>query len=81
MSSFFKTVDAFVASSEGDHSIRKILIANNGIGAIKAIRSIRKWAYETFGNERIVSLSIIVLLLLLMNHIYLRTYSLINLYV
>ena len=28
-----------------------MLIANNGIGAVKAIRSIRRWAYETFGNE------------------------------
>jgi len=32
--------------------VRKILIANNGIAAVKAIRSIRRWAYDTFGNER-----------------------------
>lgn len=30
----------------------QILIANNGIGAVKAIRSIRRWSYETFGSEK-----------------------------
>ena len=51
----FPSVEAFTAFSGGDHAIKKILIANNGIGAIKAIRSIRRWAFETFGNERVVS--------------------------
>ncbi len=55
MSSFFESVEDFVRSSGGDHAIKKVLIANNGIGAIKAIRSIRRWAFETFGNERMVS--------------------------
>ncbi|PRP78454.1 hypothetical protein PROFUN_13687 [Planoprotostelium fungivorum] len=31
-----------------------LLKPNNGIAAVKAIRSIRKWAYETFGDERII---------------------------
>lgn len=52
---FFPSVTEFVDWSGGDHAIEKILIANNGIGATKAIRSIRKWAFETFGNERAVS--------------------------
>ena len=30
----------------------QILIASNGIGAVKCIRSIRKWAYEMFGSEK-----------------------------
>lgn len=30
----------------------QILIANNGIGAVKAIRSMRRWSYETFGSEQ-----------------------------
>jgi acetyl-CoA carboxylase/biotin carboxylase 1 len=30
------------------------LIANNGIAAVKEIRSVRKWAYETFGRERVI---------------------------
>jgi acetyl-CoA carboxylase/biotin carboxylase 1 len=54
MASFYKNIDEFVSVHGGDHSIRKILIANNGIGAIKAIRSIRKWAFEVFGDERMV---------------------------
>jgi len=52
---FFKSVEEYVAFTEGDHAIKRILIANNGIGAIKAIRSIRRWAFEIFGNERMVS--------------------------
>lgn len=58
MSSFFESVEAFVDFSGGDHAIKKILIANNGIGAIKAIRSIRRWSFETFGNERMVCAAI-----------------------
>eukprot|EP01032_Pedospumella_encystans_P027252 gene27252-30806_t len=51
---FFKSVQDFVTFSGGDHAIEKILIANNGIGATKAIRSIRRWSFETFGNERMI---------------------------
>jgi hypothetical protein len=50
--SFFSSIEEYVAFAGGDHVIKKILIANNGIGAIKAIRSIRRWSFETFGNER-----------------------------
>ncbi|KAI5477007.1 hypothetical protein MNV49_006965 [Pseudohyphozyma bogoriensis] len=32
----------------------QVLIANNGIAAVKEIRSVRKWAYETFGSERAI---------------------------
>jgi acetyl-CoA carboxylase/biotin carboxylase 1 len=53
-SNFFENVEDFVAFSQGDHAIQKILIANNGIGATKAIRSIRRWSFETFGNEKMV---------------------------
>ena len=51
---FFSDVKEFVDYSGGNHAIRKVLVANNGIGAVKAIRSIRKWAFETFGDERAV---------------------------
>ncbi|GAA5906155.1 hypothetical protein JCM6882_006061 [Rhodosporidiobolus microsporus] len=44
----------FVRSRGGHTVITKVLIANNGIAAVKEIRSIRKWAYETFGSERAV---------------------------
>jgi hypothetical protein len=46
------TLAQYVERAGGSHVIRRILIANNGIGAVKCIRSIRFWAYETFGNER-----------------------------
>jgi hypothetical protein len=42
----------YVARLGGKRAVKRILIANNGIAAVKAIRSIRRWAYETFGNER-----------------------------
>ena len=54
MSKFYKSIDDYVTANGGDHAIKKILIANNGIGAIKGIRSIRKWCFETFGNEKMV---------------------------
>lgn len=47
-------IDAYVSALGGSRSIRKILVANNGIAAVKAIRSIRRWAYETFGDERLI---------------------------
>ena len=37
-------------------SARSVLVANNGLAAVKFIRSIRSWAYKTFGNERAVAL-------------------------
>lgn len=36
----------------------QVLIANNGIAAVKEIRSVRKWAYETFGNERAIQFTV-----------------------
>ena len=44
----------FVKSHGGHTVISKILIANNGIAAVKEIRSVRKWSYEIFGDERTV---------------------------
>lgn len=44
----------FVKANQGHTVISKVLIANNGIAAVKEIRSVRKWSYETFGNERAV---------------------------
>ena len=35
-----------------------MLIANNGIAAVKEIRSVRKWAYETFGKERAIQFTV-----------------------
>ena len=60
---FFNSVQEFTQFSGGDHAIEKILIANNGIGATKAIRSIRRWSFETFGNERMVSATLLASLI------------------
>jgi hypothetical protein len=35
---------------------RSVLIANNGLAAVKFIRSIRSWAYKTFGSSRAIAL-------------------------
>jgi len=36
------------------------LIANNGIAAVKCMRSIRRWAYEMFRNERAIRFVVMV---------------------
>lgn len=51
-------VSDFVKSHQGHTVILRILIANNGIAAVKEIRSVRKWAYETFGDERAISFTV-----------------------
>jgi len=48
------SLDEYVRAKGGNRVISKILIANNGIAAVKAIRSMRRWAYETFGTDRIL---------------------------
>lgn len=51
-------VKNFVATHGGHTVITSVLIANNGIAAVKEIRSIRKWAYETFNNERAIQFTV-----------------------
>lgn len=51
-------VTEFVKNHQGHTVISKILIANNGIAAVKEIRSVRKWAYETFGDERAIQFTV-----------------------
>ncbi|CAF4326884.1 unnamed protein product [Rotaria socialis] len=38
----------------GSRVINKILIANNGIAAVKCMRSIRRWSYEMYRDEHAV---------------------------
>lgn len=45
----FTSVDELVETLGGTHAIKHVLIANNGIAAVKLMRSIRKWSYDTFG--------------------------------
>ncbi|KAK2176011.1 hypothetical protein NP493_691g01009 [Ridgeia piscesae] len=40
--------------------INKILIANNGIAAVKCMRSIRRWSYEMFKNENAIRFVVMV---------------------
>lgn len=53
----FPTVASYVEELGGERGIviEKILIANNGNAAVKAIRSIRRWAYDVFGNEKAIT--------------------------
>ncbi|XP_048578343.1 acetyl-CoA carboxylase-like isoform X1 [Nematostella vectensis] len=44
----------FVRKFGGTRVIEKVLIANNGIAAVKCMRSIRRWAYELIGNEKAI---------------------------
>ncbi|KAG6886203.1 hypothetical protein C0993_010765 [Termitomyces sp. T159_Od127] len=52
------SVTDFVKKNGGHTVITKVLIANNGIAAVKEIRSIRQWSYETFGREREVEFTV-----------------------
>lgn len=54
------TVDEFVKNFGGNRIINKVLIANNGIAAVKCMRSIRRWSYEMFKNERAVRFVVMV---------------------
>ena len=54
------TPTEFVRTFGGKRVIEKVLIANNGIAAVKCMRSIRKWAYELFGNERAIKFVVMV---------------------
>ncbi len=47
-------ISRFVIDHEGDNPIHRILVASNGLGALKGIRSIKNWAYEVFGNENVI---------------------------
>ncbi|XP_048411956.1 acetyl-CoA carboxylase 2 isoform X2 [Stegostoma tigrinum] len=50
----------FVIRFGGNLVIEKVLIANNGIAAVKCMRSIRRWSYEMFRNERAVRFVVMV---------------------
>ncbi|TXG52858.1 hypothetical protein EZV62_022027 [Acer yangbiense] len=49
-------VNEFCQSLGGKRPIHSILISNNGMAAVKFMRSIRTWAYETFGTEKAIML-------------------------
>ncbi|XP_022081008.1 acetyl-CoA carboxylase-like isoform X4 [Acanthaster planci] len=54
------TPTEFVKKYGGDYVINKVLIANNGIAAVKCMRSIRRWAFEVFRNEKAIRFVVMV---------------------
>ncbi|KAL9876922.1 acetyl-CoA carboxylase isoform 1-T1 [Glossina fuscipes fuscipes] len=54
------TPEEFVKKFGGIRVINRILIANNGIAAVKCMRSIRRWSYEMFKNERAIRFVVMV---------------------
>nr|XP_023689140.1 acetyl-CoA carboxylase 2 isoform X4 [Paramormyrops kingsleyae] len=50
----------FITRFGGNRVIDKVLIANNGIAAVKCMRSIRRWSYEMFRNERAIRFVVMV---------------------
>ncbi|KAM7345539.1 acetyl-CoA carboxylase isoform 1-T1 [Cochliomyia hominivorax] len=54
------TTEEFVKKFGGTRVINRVLIANNGIAAVKCMRSIRRWSYEMFKNERAVRFVVMV---------------------
>ncbi|CAH1397030.1 unnamed protein product [Nezara viridula] len=54
------TPEEFVRRFKGTKVINKVLIANNGIAAVKCMRSIRRWSYEMFKNERAIRFVVMV---------------------
>ncbi|MFS7937166.1 putative ligase [Helianthus anomalus] len=49
-------IDEFCYALGGNRPIHNILVANNGMAAVKFIRSVRTWSYETFGSEKAILL-------------------------
>jgi acetyl-CoA carboxylase/biotin carboxylase 1 len=50
----YDNVEDYVNKCNGKRVIKRVLISNNGIGAVKFIRSVRKWSYEMFADDRAV---------------------------
>mmetsp|Transcript_4903 Transcript_4903/g.18418 ORF Transcript_4903/g.18418 Transcript_4903/m.18418 type:complete len:2238 (-) Transcript_4903:55-6768(-) len=50
----YNSLEEYVADRQGKRVIRKILIANNGIAAVKGIRSIRQWLQTHFLKRDLV---------------------------
>ncbi|CAL8094886.1 unnamed protein product [Orchesella dallaii] len=56
----FATTEELVKKLGGTKIINKVLIANNGIAAVKCMCSIRRWAYELLRNERAIMFVVMV---------------------
>ena len=54
------TPEEYVKKFDGNRVINRVLIANNGIAAVKCMRSIRRWSYEMFKVERAIRFVVMV---------------------
>ena len=72
------TPEEFVKKFGGTKTINKVLIANNGIAAVKCMRSIRRWSYEVFRNDRAIKFVVMVSISLsiLFPHLHVTVFSL-----
>mmetsp|Transcript_14117 Transcript_14117/g.35638 ORF Transcript_14117/g.35638 Transcript_14117/m.35638 type:complete len:2080 (+) Transcript_14117:58-6297(+) len=52
MSTQIVSLEEFVKQHGGKRAIRRILLANNGMAATKAIMSMRQWAFLTLGSAK-----------------------------
>ena len=55
-STLLSQIDEFFFALGGNKPIRSILIDKNGMAAVKFMRSVKAWAYETFGTEKAILL-------------------------
>jgi acetyl-CoA carboxylase / biotin carboxylase 1 len=55
VASSVKSLEDYVKDRGGNRPIRKVLIANNGMAATKAMLSMRQWAYMELGDERAIT--------------------------
>jgi acetyl-CoA carboxylase/biotin carboxylase 1 len=53
---FVHAINAFVERYGGSNAITSILMSNNGLAAVKFIRSIRQFSLKNLGDERAISL-------------------------
>lgn len=56
--SLISSPEEFVLKFGGTRAIQTVLIANNGIAAVKCMRSIRRWSYEVFRDERAIKFAV-----------------------
>lgn len=61
--------EEFIQKYDGNRVIKTVLIANNGIAAVKCMRSIRRWSYEVFRNERAIKFAV---MLVYIYHFFMR---------
>ena len=52
----YEALNAMVSELGGDKPIHSVLVANNGLAAVKFMRSVRNWAFKRFGDERAIKL-------------------------